>query len=125
MTYTHHQSEERSHEWKLRAKGVAVEWKYPSGISNGNTARPVSEFAALAALCWITDEATSSGEAEEWMGADPLVECEAKVDCEVLEDEQTATSVNWEDPGVVGWAGRTVANRGETLSAFFATSVSN
>ena len=33
------------------------------------------------------DEATSSGEGEEWMGADPLVECEAKVDCVVLEDE--------------------------------------
>ena len=36
----------------------------------------------------------SSGEAEEWMGADPLVEGEAKVDCKVLEDEQAATSVN-------------------------------
>ena len=36
----------------------------------------------------------SSGEAEEWMGADPLVEGEVKVDCEVLEDEQAATSVN-------------------------------
>ena len=36
----------------------------------------------------------SSGEAEEWMGADPLAEGEAKVDCEVLEDEQAATSVN-------------------------------
>ena len=36
----------------------------------------------------------SSGEAEERMGADPLVGGEAKVDCGVLEDEQTATSVN-------------------------------
>ena len=36
----------------------------------------------------------SSGEAEELMGAGPLVDGEAKVDCEVLEDEQTATSGN-------------------------------
>ena len=36
----------------------------------------------------------SSGEAEERMGADPLVEGEANIDCEVLEDEQAATSVN-------------------------------
>ena len=37
---------------------------------------------------------------------------------------QTATSVNWEDAGVVGWAGRTVEKRWETSSASFATSVS-
>ena len=44
----------------------------------------------------------SSGEAEEWMGANSLVEGEAKVDCEVLKDEQMAASVNLEDPAVVG-----------------------
>lgn len=44
----------------------------------------------------------SSGEAEERMAAGPLVEGEAKVECEVLEDGQTASSVNSEDPGVVG-----------------------
>ena len=40
------------------------------------------------------DEATSSGKVEELVGAGPLVEGEVKVDVEVLEDEQTATSVN-------------------------------
>ena len=35
----------------------------------------------------------SSGEAEEWMGADPSVEGEAKVVCEVLDDEQAVNSL--------------------------------
>ena len=58
------------------------------------------------------------------MVAGTLVEGEAKVDIEVLEDEQTALSVNCEDPGVVGWAGRTVDKRRETSSATFPNSVS-